>query len=130
MGVDMDSDECGNLDDTSHSRYKKVSGGNGSTYYLFRDGSEWRFQKTDCTDSPYFNSRGTFEAGDEPFLDAEDTVGCYDGGYGSDRRYTYTDLSMECQKFADESSYNIFGSSGASCKKGNRGTTNILVAIV
>jgi len=81
-------------DDQSRTQYYSQS----LDKYLFHSGNgeEWQFSSF-CSD--YFTTNvAYFDGGDEPYLNAEDRIQCYDGGYTSNKKYDYTDFSIECKK--------------------------------
>lgn len=104
------SDECSSSVDRSRSIYKK----SGSTdIYLFYAGSEWKFLKSFCSNL-FVTGAAYFDGGDEPYLNAESRIQCYDGGNGSDKSYYYTDFSIQCKKKSGSSGTKLIpGSSGA-----------------
>lgn len=114
------SNECSSVDQ-SRSIYKKK----GSVdIYLFYTGSEWKFLKSFCSDI-FVTGAAYFDAGDEPYLDADDRIQCYDGGNGSDKRYDYTDFSIQCKKTNGSSGSGSGSGPGSGFSQGSSDDSNM-----
>jgi len=69
--------------------------------YLFYRSSQddWVFSPS-CSD---WFVRAYLEAGNEPYVNADSEVDCYDGGYTSNKRYTYTTFAINCKSVSSSS---------------------------
>lgn len=108
VGTYRPTDECNSFDnvDTTRSVYYSSS---PDKYLFYRTGqNEWVFS-SGCSSLFY---KAFLDAGNEPYLDTDEDVQCYDGGFGSDKRYTYTDIAMKCKKKSTNSGDGGFLGSG------------------
>jgi hypothetical protein len=95
-----DLSDCSNSAvDKTRSVYAK----DGGTKYLYYDDSrdKWVFNSF-CSDLGV--SQGSFWAGNEPYLNTDEDVSCWDGGYGGNKNYEWTPLQLKCNNKSGGSS--------------------------
>ena len=84
--------ECnGDYVDLTRSVY--VNDDNDKYLFYRATQDEWVFNSF-C--SSLGNSKGYFDGGNEPFLNTEAEIQCYDEGFGSSKSYDWTTLELSC----------------------------------